>query len=311
MAKVVQAFPSKVLLFGEYTVINQSMALTIPFSLFEGQLIFCDKGRWGKAQDLFSQDLYHFSQYMEQKKEEFRKLDFTFHSDRLLFDLDQGLFFSSSIPQGVGVGSSGALCAALFSLYGDFLPGALSKQREVFKLMESFFHGASSGVDPLVSFLKHSLLLNSKEKKSIELVEEDFGRKLQGRGESFFLLDSRMPRKTGPLVNLFLEKCKDEKFNTLLNDKLIPFTNKAIDNLLGLQKNMLDDIHAISSFQYQHFDPMIPSHLQEIWKESLESNFHKIKLCGAGGGGFMLGFTKDFAKTSALLKGFSLREIVF
>ena len=38
-------FVSKILLFGEYSIIKDSMALCVPYSLFEGTLSF-RKGEW-------------------------------------------------------------------------------------------------------------------------------------------------------------------------------------------------------------------------------------------------------------------------
>ena len=41
----------------------------------------------------------------------------TFDFDKLDSDLQNGMYFDSSIPQGYGVGSSGALVAAFYDRY--------------------------------------------------------------------------------------------------------------------------------------------------------------------------------------------------
>ena len=54
---------------------------------------------------------------------------------------------------------------------------------------------------------------------------------------------------------------------------------------------------------------MIPQSVVNIWREGLDSNIYSLKLCGSGGGGYILGFTKDFYKTEVMLKDFPLKVI--
>jgi mevalonate kinase len=85
-------------------------------------------------------------------------------------EISEGLFFDSNIPQGYGVGSSGALVAAIFERYSvsKHEPENISKDelkslRTVFGLMESYFHGKSSGIDPLICYMNLPILIESKE----------------------------------------------------------------------------------------------------------------------------------------------------
>src|SRR5690606_11283950 len=80
------------------------------------------------------------------------------------FDISQGLFFDSTIPQGYGVGSSGALVAAIFDRYEQENHSTLdiNKLKKIFSQMEYHFHGASSGVDPLISYLNSPILIRNK-----------------------------------------------------------------------------------------------------------------------------------------------------
>ena len=161
-------FVSKILLFGEYSIIKDSMALCVPYSLFEGVLSF-RKGNGPKIEP----ELKAFSQYLKKLHREnvFPIADFNFDIHSFEFDISQGLFFDSTIPQGFGLGSSGALCASLFSRYAlnsankeAFLrdPKVVYRLRSYFALMESFFHGSSSGLDPLISYLNQAILIRSK-----------------------------------------------------------------------------------------------------------------------------------------------------
>jgi mevalonate kinase len=151
-----KTFYSKVLLFGEYSVIKHSMALSTPYKLFEGHLAF--RRGDGQARD---PELKALAEYLKRLKGK-GGLDFDFDLASFEFDVAQGLFFDSTIPQGYGVGSSGALVAALFDRYGtsvdDNKRGILELKR-ILARIESHFHGSSSGLDPLISYLNESLLI--------------------------------------------------------------------------------------------------------------------------------------------------------
>jgi mevalonate kinase len=49
-------------------------------------------------------------------------------------------------------------------------------------------------------------------------------------------------------------------------------------------------IKQLSLLQYENFKEMIPTPIATIWKEGLDSGAYSIKLCGAGGGGYFMGF---------------------
>jgi mevalonate kinase len=55
---------------------------------------------------------------------------------------------------------------------------------------------------------------------------------------------------------------------------------------------------------------MIPEHFHGIWQKGIESNDYYLKLCGSGGGGYILGFTQDFEKAKNALKDYKL-EVVY
>lgn len=290
-------FYSKVLLFGEYSVIQHSMALCIPYPLFEGKLRFPrEKNKTTDA------ELKAFCQYIK-KMPEITSID----TKSFEFDLGQGLFFNSSIPQGFGVGSSGALVAAVYDRYAKekISLTELSQLKDLFARLESHFHGSSSGVDPLISYLGRSLLIHGKKDyRAVELPK--YG---QGKG-GLFLLNTGRPRRTEPLVNLFLEKCRQESFLRECMDRLIPINDACIDAFLHENVEELSHKMAqLSKLQFEHFVPMIPQLYQETWQRGLESGDFHLKLCGAGGGGFLLGITKDFARLEEVLPGHEIRPL--
>ena len=121
-----------------------------------------------------------------------------------------GMYFDSSIPQGYGVGSSGALVAAIYDKYAadkitvleNLTREKLLKLKTIFSEMESFFHGKSSGLDPLNSYLSLPILINSKDNIEATGIPSQ---KSDGKG-AVFLLDSGRTGETAPMVSMFMEK---------------------------------------------------------------------------------------------------------
>ncbi len=69
---------------------------------------------------------------------------------------------------------------------------------------------------------------------------------------------------------------------------------RAIKALLQVDKTALQvSFRQISQFQLEYFQRMIPASIVPLWQEGLESGDFSLKLCGAGGGGFMLGLARD------------------
>jgi mevalonate kinase len=295
-------FSSKVLLFGEYSVIQHSNALAMPYHLFEGRLTFGKEKSGSRDPEL--QALVRYMKKLEDRSE----LDFDFDVSSFGFDVSQGLVFDSTIPQGYGVGSSGALIAALYHRYcqkrEDF-NGDIDELKNRLALLESHFHGASSGFDPLVSYLNQSIFKDKKEGLSPVTLKENID-----SPSALFLLNTGRSRKTEPLVNLFLEKCKSEEFSFLCEQELVPITNKCIENFRdGNLMELWDSFYALSRFQYENFKPMIPKLYHDLWEQGLENKNFLLKICGAGGGGFLMGLTKNFKDLTKELDSFELRHL--
>ena len=54
---------------------------------------------------------------------------------------------------------------------------------------------------------------------------------------------------------------------------------------------------------------MIPEQFHALWKRGLETNDYYLKLCGSGGGGYILGLPKTL-KSKGLLSNYRL-EVVY
>lgn len=301
-----ETFYGKIILFGEYGIIFDSMALTIPFTHFHGELSFNNRYNKYKYTDFdFANNsnvqLEAYSSYLK-KLIETKQLDIEFDFGRFIRDLDNGLYFESSIPQGFGLGSSGALVASLYSQYAyNKIEGGRSvskedtlKLKQIFSKMESFFHGKSSGIDPLNSYIQFPLLIKSKT--DIETV--GIPRNKADENSAIFLINTGKPGKTEPLVNLFLEDCNKPDYLHVINNKYIPLNNTCINNLIsGDLDEFFINLKKLSELQFEYFPNMIPDKFKQVWQDGNASNDFNLKLCGSGGGGYLLGFTPDIEKS--------------
>lgn len=305
-------FYSKILLFGEYGIIKDSKGLSIPYNFYKGALKV-EKDLDEKAKRS-NQNLKAYATYLEKLQEEEPEL-VTFDIARLKADIESGMYFDSTIPEGYGVGSSGALVASIYDKYAtdkitileNLTREKLLELKKIFGQMESFFHGKSSGLDPLNSYLSLPILINSKdniEPAGIPSQTPD------GKG-AVFLLDSGIIGETAPMVNIFMENMKQEGFRNMLKDQFIKHTDACVDDFLkGDVKSLFKNVKVLSKTVLSNFKPMIPAKFHELWQNGLESNDYYLKLCGSGGGGYILGFTENIDKAREALKEHKL-EVVY
>lgn len=301
-------FYAKILLFGEYGIIEDSQGLTLPYSFYKGTLKFSDlESDFEKTSNI---SLQKYADYLGSLN---LPDSFKLNISKLQKDLKKGLFFDSNIPQGYGVGSSGALVAAIFEKYSvkTYLPEHISKDqlkelKKVFGEMESYFHGKSSGIDPLICYMNLPILIENKENVDKVSIPESH----EGKG-AIFLIDSGMTGETGPMVQIFFEKMKTEGFRKTMKEEFIRYNNACIDAFLRKEMNPLfRNLKSLSVWAYEHFKPMIPESIYNAWKKGLDTNAYYLKLCGSGGGGYILGFTKDYKKAEKMLEGFH-KEVIY
>ena len=302
-------FYAKILLFGEYGIIKDAKGLSIPYNFYKGALKISDtKNDEAQASN---QKLSEFVDFLEQ----IISTQVTFNIKQLREDLAKGLYFDSSIPQGYGIGSSGALVAAIYDRYANnritilenLTRDKLFKLKEIFGQMESFFHGKSSGLDPLNSFLSLPILIHSKD------VLEPTGIPSQpqaGKG-AVFLIDSGSMGETAPMVNLFMQNMESPSFRKMIKEQFISYSDNCVEHFLkGDVKSLFGDLKRLSKTVLTHFKPMIPEQFHSLWKTGIDTNAYYLKLCGSGGGGYILGFTEDISKAQSLLKDHRL-EVVY
>ncbi|UPT71687.1 MAG: mevalonate kinase [Flavobacterium sp. JAD_PAG50586_2] len=305
-------FYSKILLFGEYGIIKDSKGLSIPYNFYNGAL----KVDENPSQEAIKSNanLRRFVTYLEQLQNEQSEL-VTFNLNALKADVERGMYFDSSIPQGYGVGSSGALVAAIYDKYANnkitvlenLTREKLLQLKTIFSQMESFFHGKSSGLDPLNSYLSIPILINSKDNIEATGIPSQSA---TGKG-AVFLLDSGIVGETAPMVNIFMENLKEEGFRKMLKTQFVKYTDACVENFLGGDmKSLFKNTKQLSKVVLNNFKPMIPEAFHGIWQRGIDTNDYYLKLCGSGGGGYILGFTEDLEKAKASLKDYKL-EVVY
>ena len=300
-------FYSKILLFGEYGIIQDAMGLSIPYNFYKGKFHF--------AEDKYSESNEHlrnfftYLSYLQVSGEAVAELDLAAFKK----DIQEGIAFDSSIPQGFGVGSSGALVAAIYDKYAvskidseNIQKNELAKLKAIFGQMESHFHGKSSGLDPLICYLNLPVVIKSKEDlDTVGLPQETSDSK-----GAIFLLNTHTPGETQPMVQIFMERMKEQGFRNMVKTELKKYNDECIKSFLKGDFNPLfGNLKHLSALLLHNFSPMIPDGFKDIWKQGIETGDYYLKLCGSGGGGYILGFTKDYQKAQAQLKNYELELV--
>ena len=301
-------FYAKILLFGEYGIIKDSKGLAIPFNTYRGALKTTKNLSEKAAQS--NQNLKKYYNYLNDLESDL--VSFDLH--KFNADIKNGMYFDSSIPQGYGVGSSGALVASIYDKYANDKITVLENLtrdkllilKQIFSIMESFFHGNSSGLDPLNSYLSLPILINSKD----NLEPAGIPSQKEGKG-AVFLLDSEQIGETAPMVHIFMDKMKNEGFRKMISEEFAKITDACINDFLhGNVKSLFGNVKNLSKIVLKNFKPMIPKAFHKVWEHGITSNDYYLKLCGSGGGGYILGFAQDFEKAKISLKDYKL-ELVY
>lgn len=275
-------YPAKVLLLGEHIVLRGARALAVPFARFGAHWVR------DSAPD---ERLAAFAEYLvahfttdELDAPAFRRA------------VADGLRLQSDIPIGYGLGSSGTVCAAVLDRFGTAagrrLP--LPELKSFLARMENHFHGNSSGTDPLLVFRRRPLLLGGNE------IEEPALPALPAPYR-IFLLDTGISRSTSVYVGRFLERydATEGAFAQRARSVWLPANARALAALLtGAGDALWSAWVELSDVQRELVPDFIPESVRTVWR----GTHHALKLCGAGGGGCMLGLSHDWIATQARLK---------
>lgn len=284
-------YNGKVILFGEYSMIFGSNALLIPYYSVSGEWSTiisrpCERGIES------NRNLFKYYDYLR-KDDRFRILDL----ERMEMELNAGLFFDSNIPTGYGVGSSGALVAAIYDRFKLIEIKETDRLIEFLAAMENYFHGSSSGIDPLQCYFGKPFVLNGQRTtdNGQQILSNDF----MSDNIHIFLIDTKITSPTAPLVNIFKERRKDNIYLDKFNNRYVPLVNDCISSLIEKNDNeFFNNVSLLSKMQTEMLGHTIPENVKEFFFFDINKDGFQIKLCGAGGGGFLLGFTNNIDKTN-------------
>ena len=254
-----RSYPGKILLFGEYTILDGSKALAIPYEEYQGGF-----------KEGYDQRIENYFHWLKEQELPLDKTKLSKYANTLEFDSD--------IPEGFGVGSSGALVAATYDVCKsvDDLP-----TRDVLAAMEGFFHEKSSGIDPMVSYYKKPFILVDGELSPAEFNENLL--------PYYSLYDSETTRSTSKMVSLYKYKLQKDNFRDA-TEWMIEINNQIITDLADNIEIDPYQIQRLSSLQREWMEDFIPMDIREEWDKCFEEGTSIFKLCGAGGGGFFLEF---------------------
>ena len=286
-------FFSKILLFGEYGIIKNSKALVIPYKKYYGSLKFSSK--LDNVQKDSNINLKQLSKYIKNNEFVSNKIN----TLKLDSDIENGLYFESTIPESYGLGSSGAVVAAIYESYKQEVGVDLeiNDLKLILSNIESFFHGQSSGIDPLSCYVQKPLLVESKNSiNTIDIPPHNINSK-----RTLFLLDTECKGNTQGLVEIFLNKLRRKDFEVFFENEFAVATNNSITNFLERKyEDFENNFIELSKKTFNNFQEMIPVNYKNLWMDGIEKKDYYLKLCGSGGGGFLIGLTTDLDKVQKL-----------
>lgn len=287
-----QAWGGKILLAGEYAVTHRPYALALALNQWAGH--------WEKITTSPDPAWLKFGAWLANH-------DWPWLQLALWKQEYPQYHFVSPLPQGRGLGSSGALCAAIYDRYK--VPEGFSADeaalREQLAALENYFHGVSSGFDPLVSLRRRTCVMMNghlallPENATLVLQEQ---RPSAGQDSYFlFLWDSQIPRTTLGLMDFYQKAYQGQEAwiqeLALAQEYLvIALKDFLCQETLAARPDLTSSWGQVSRLQARQMAPMILPAVQPLW----QGEGYQLKLCGKGGGGFYLGLAKRDADLRVL-----------
>ena len=289
-----RCYHSKIILFGEYSMIFDATALMVPLKRFSAQWRFSSR-LMAQGAAASNASLQRFADYLSTLDEVKGLIDLP----RFHHELQYELYLDSDVPSGYGLGSSGVLVAAVYDRYALRKLEDPLQLKTLFGKMESFFHGSSSGIDPLQCYLGQPFRINAG---GVTMLPEDF----IPSDLHVFLADTGKKSNTKPLVQYFKTKRADAEYLNAFQSEYVPCVTACIDHLVAGEKAaFFSSLRQLTDGQLKFLRPMITDNSIDLFLERPDFNIG-FKISGSGGGGYVLGFTDDKEQTEAFMEGYSI-----
>lgn len=265
-------YPSKLLLFGEYLVLQQGAALAIPDDRHQT--------KWVRKEES-NAEMLEYLEYL--KSNELTKSHLNL--DRLEKHLKNGWQLESDIPRHMGLGSSASFVAAIYDRYKTVADSEMPMEelQQIFATMEDFMHGKSSGFDPMPIYFRQPVL--RKNNQSV-LINNPISCLENWELE---LVDSGGPRGKNQWINKFLKKVEaDEEFKENIKT-LTKVNNKMVEAVIKNERSVAENLlTTFSNNQFHLFENWIPDSIKDQWEATNSNPGSVMKILGAGGGGYFL-----------------------
>ena len=289
--------PSKLLLFGEHSVLMGSPAIILPMWKFPARLRIPAREQIEDHLDS-NEQLARFYDYLSAHADWF---DGHIHLKNFKETLKKGLFLESLIPIGYGLGSSASVCVAVYKVFGKTNLKDPNQLKIFYSRMESYFHGKSSGLDPVAIHVNKPIVVDGPK---IQIIEHQ--NKFIDENVHIYLLDSGITRNASALIETFQAELQNEDFKRRFSNEYLPILQNIKEKVLQEQPIGWDLLKEVSAQQLNYFRKLIPEPIYSTWKQSISDKNTCIKLLGAGGGGFFLVFSKREVND---LDGYKLTEV--
>lgn len=288
-----RTYHSKIILFGEYSMIFDATALMVPLKRFSAH--WRNASHLSEAAAASNSSLQCFADYLSTVDEVNDVIDLPLFNHELQYNL----FLDSDVPSGYGLGSSGVLVAAVYDRFARRRIDDPLQLKSLFGKMESYFHGSSSGIDPLQCYLGKPFRITSH---GVTLLPDDF----IPSDIHVFLADTGKKSNTKPLVQYFKGKRTDAAFLNAFQSEYVPCVSACIDQLIkGEKPGFFASLRQLTDGQLKFLRPMITDNSIDLFLEHPDFNLG-FKISGSGGGGYVLGFTDDVERTKSFLDGYDL-----
>ena len=188
-----------------------------------------------------------------------------------------------------GAGSSGSVVAAVYDRFSTSKKDlSLSDLKETFARIESFFHGSSSGLDPLVSYLDSAIYILNGEVATAHLSSNSILSKL-------YLFDTTKSRSTSKLVSWYKSQLQYPDFIRNVSDQMTKVSSEIIKALQAQDEKLFERLFkSLSEIQHKNLSPMFPEEILKKLERITKMQGGFFKLCGAGGGGYFLAYLPDY-----------------